>query len=364
MTRMPLYPPANMQTRLYSGHRWVAISLLLFAPLSWSLFGQSGGKTLADELKQRSATDGLALVGVARLMGVTRFDQGRELVENPRGYSMASFSENGDFVAWNILSRPTVLAWSPAPIVVDALDGTQLWQVPGCVAGVGRIGVSRDGRRIAFAGTYIPPGAVGEPERQTSPYKHFYDVRGLYYAESDTEGVRKVITFPPPAPGNQQVTHIKSISWSPTGDAFSYDDEDRIYIYDIATKSQVSVASGSEPAWSPDGQWIAFRSTQGRIVEIRPNTLETKVPLGGLKVEGGVKWSPDSQYLRLFELASRTWDLFHGFLFDPDRTVKTVVYRLGDGARLSFVSAGDQWVRDHRTFLKGASVPPVVRKCE
>jgi hypothetical protein len=349
----------------------LAIWLLFLVPMNVELRGQSRDKALADELRQRSEADGVALVNAkARRMELMRFDHGQEFLQNPRGDSTAWLSGNGEFVAWNILNRLAVLDQRPSPVVIDALDGTQLWQLSGCVVGISSMGVSADGRRIAFQAAHTPAGRDVPAESQTGAATDLYYARmaGLYYADSGATTVTLIPGFSRYEPGSSMrgmLPHlVRAISWSPDGSAFAFDYQDRIYIYDVVAKNERSIASGSEPAWSPDGQWIAFRSTDGRVVAMRPRTLESKELLHGRQVEGGIVWSPDSRYVLAFEKASRAWDLFHGFLLDPNPTIKDVVYRLKDGARFAVLSNSDQWVRDYRIFLQGASVPPKFDPCK
>ena len=182
---------------------------------------------------------------------------------------------------------------------------------------------------------------------------------GLQYAASNT----KIVTL------ISRPRLLTSISWSPDNNTFVYDSENRVYIYDIGAKTQRLLAEGSAPAWSPNGLWIAYRSPDGKAVTINPRTSETKVLLGGRKIEWGIHWSPDSRYVMVAEMKNYALDILHN-PFD-DRTRKMVIYRLEDGAKLSgewfpgpgIADRGYYWVKDHRAFLKGASSHPTISPC-
>ena len=128
---------------------------------------------LLEELKRRSATEGLALIhwnGVP--VEVLTFDGARrvtwsapypqfELISSTPYLSVAWFSGGGDIVAWNHHSRESD---SCRDRMMVALPNVPPWQLSGSVMNVNALGVSAAGSRLAFDATYKPR----EPGRSTS----------------------------------------------------------------------------------------------------------------------------------------------------------------------------------------------------
>jgi Tol biopolymer transport system component len=161
-----------------------------------------------------------------------------------------------------------------------------------------------------------------------------------------------------------------SISWAPDGNSFAYDSGKRVFVYEVESRSSRLVADGSAPAFSPDGRWLAYRSTTGQAVALSQRSGESIVLLGGKKILWGVHWSPDSQYVMAAEDRTVAYDVLHGGLFD-DRTRKMVIYRLGDGTAVSgnwfagpgLGDYGYFWVKNYRAVLNSAAVPPAFHSC-
>jgi len=196
-------------------------------------------------------------------MRIHAFHESPQLNRNPRFISLAWFSGNGIFVAWYLIGRSYQESrLSPSPVTVEDLDGSQIWRLPGSISEIGALGVSMDGRHVAFFGTYQPPGMANDRN-------HSGWTTGLQYGDSETNTITPIRKIAE-QPGN-----VTSISWSPDSNAFAYDSDDRIYIYNIAAESRRFIAEGSAPAWSPDGTRLAFRSTQGNAVVINLEKNET-----------------------------------------------------------------------------------------
>ncbi len=133
---------------------------------------------------------------------------------------------------------------------------------------------------------------------------------------------------PQPVFGTQDLPgHIEGAALSPDGGriAFTYDTGDadagkrttQIYIVDLATgqrRALTSEPAGSyDPAWSPDGRWIAFvsRAEGGtNIWIIRPDGSDRRrLSAGG--ADRGTAWSPDGDRLAFLRLHGSGYSLFY-----------------------------------------------------
>jgi Tol biopolymer transport system component len=225
------------------------------------------------------------------------------------------------------------------------------WRLPGHVINISALGVSADGKQIAFDGTYKPPGG-GQDDQ----------LNGLFYADSKDHLVTQL----------SNSCGTTSISWSPDGGAFAYDCQSRVLIHEMHPAKSRPIAEGSNPDWSPDGRWIAFRSLWGRAQLIDPVTLITKSAMSGRNIEWGLHWSPDSRYLMAAKKVGLFEEMIHG-VFDPlsDSPSKIVIWRLEDDSisdRLWFPvygkdDRGYSWITNYQTFLKAASQPLEVKPC-
>lgn len=163
---------------------------------------------------------------------------------------------------------------------------------------------------------------------------------------------------------------LSSVAWSPDGSrvAFSSYDKSRQRLYVAATDgSGVSVISdlGADrtfPAWSPDGNWLAYRVEAAadsvlstHLAIMRPDGSDERrlvsVPRSDASFSGS-SWSPDSQRVAYF----RSDDLEHVVaVVDLDGT-ETVVSRPGEDAANPVWSSDGERLAYSRGGLGGAVV--------
>ena len=93
--------------------------------------------------------------------------------------------------------------------------------------------------------------------------------------------------------GNEPVA---TISWSPDGSAITYSRSGQIFVYTLADRKAVPVAEGSNPAWSPNGDRIAYRDKDGHASVVNPRDHSSRVLIPDLSIRLGVRWSPDSEF--------------------------------------------------------------------
>lgn len=87
-----------------------------------------------------------------------------------------------------------------------------------------------------------------------------------------------------------------------------------IWIVNIDGSQRRQLVKGINPAWSPDGQWLAFASNEGGDFEI----YKVKVDGSGLQnitrstatIDVEPTWSPDGKYLAFTSYRNKQWDIF------------------------------------------------------
>jgi len=103
------------------------------------------------------------------------------------------------------------------------------------------------------------------------------------------------------------ITAGNSATWSPDGASIALIDGYRLVVMDVATRMKRAIgpnAPSFQPAWSPDGRWIAYHASYGdidgswAIYLIHPDgTGFTDISEHGSGQWNTARWSPDSQWL-------------------------------------------------------------------
>jgi hypothetical protein len=195
--------------------------------------------SLAPELQQRSASEGLALLRIRNNWVDFLVGGDKTPTKNPLGNSLAWFSANGKFVAWLILNSPPIVHNCPGSIAVAGRDGKLLWQLPGGFRGgenlTQTLGLSQDGRRVALvAGNVSGPDAPREPGRPLS--LQWIDMTDM-----------KIVPIGEPSRDDD----IGSISWAPDGNSFVFDRAGKVFNHDVVSGRTIAIADGADPAWCP-----------------------------------------------------------------------------------------------------------------
>jgi WD40 repeat protein len=59
-----------------------------------------------------------------------------------------------------------------------------------------------------------------------------------------------------------QKEYVTSQCWSPDGKRLVYQMDDTVRLYELDNDRSDAIAKGTDPTWSPDGNWIAFRDRE------------------------------------------------------------------------------------------------------
>lgn len=115
---------------------------------------------------------------------------------------------------------------------------------------------------------------------------------------------------------------LPTISWSPDGSAIAYSTSTEIFVYTLSDRKKLVIAEGTNPAWSPSGDWIAFQDKRRRACVVNTRNHSSRVLIPDAQIRWGVRWSPDSKYVLVTVLRPRA--SFH-------EETEFQVYRVSDG---------------------------------
>jgi len=212
------------------------------------------------------------------------------------------------------------MSWGPNVILLD-LNGAEQRRFPLWIR-ANYVAVSRDGKMIAFRGQGGPPPSSGRLQLN----------RGLLFGRLDTPVFHKI--FPLPEQGDPRGWEggkpPETFAWSKDGSEIVYGKDGTIYDYNLAQDVSRALVKGSNPLWSPDGEWISYRGPNGEAMLVDPSGKKSRELLPGKRIAYALHWAPDGHYLLLTlssEEAGVVW-------------LQTAVYRLSDGAMTAIGEPG------------------------
>ena len=207
-----------------------------------------------------------------------------------------AISPSGDRVAWSlkfmlnadiVKCDPSKKGWcdkQPKPIyksvmgVYSVRDKT--WKQYGDFYQVGSAAFSPEGNKIAFTCD-----------------------DGLTILDLETGQMTTV-----PGPGSRSIDWITQLTWSPDGKYLVGSNYGhgygQIVVIDLATGAEKTIAEGSNPSWSPKGDWIAYALTV-RCMIVHPDgtgarsVLEKEHKWMNYTLDAPIVWSPDGESLLL-----------------------------------------------------------------
>jgi Tol biopolymer transport system component len=230
-------------------------------------------------------------------------------------------------------------------LIVDVLEGTGLY-LAGTAMGVSDsdwISVSPDGRRIALVLGSDP----GSAPRETEPIS-----LAIYLFDRETVEL------------NLLLEEGREPAWSPDGNRLAYLSGSGLWVMDLASGESREVYAEDEHAvkdldWSPDGNSLVFidevfrQKSRIGTVEIQTGEIVFEIEHPGHFVYSP-EWSPDGSrllYLTTDGLAASSEKFFNLWLTDPDGSGRVQL------TRDIQVASRPQWSPDSRWVVFAGLIP-------
>jgi WD40 repeat protein len=86
------------------------------------------------------------------------------------------------------------------------------------------------------------------------------------------------------------------VSWSPKNSLLTYSANGKIFQYSLIDRDTTFLVAGTNPAWSPNGKWLAYRGPDGSPMLLDVATARAEPLVKGAKCIWSIKWSPDSRF--------------------------------------------------------------------
>jgi Tol biopolymer transport system component len=260
---------------------------------------------LARELRNKSIERGLALSRVrGNLVDVIPFDGDRISCVWRRPVYSASFSSDGAKV-----------------IVVDG-KGVTIQRIDGSIVSTAGVmfpniqpWLSPDGKQLLFQTSHLTSSPT--------PSGYFFTTIGSDQVEIiESEIAKSGLAAGLPS----------SAGWSTDNRTVVYAHDGQIIKLDLRSKHKVVLGRGTNPTWSPDNKWIAYKTEDGSARLVTPDGLTQTDLLKGRRILGYLHWSPDSEYLMYGEESHPS--LLEFFTVPAGSTSRLSIYRVRDGVIL------------------------------
>jgi hypothetical protein len=141
-----------------------------------------------------------------------------------------------------------------------------------------------------------------------------------------------------------QKEYVTSQCWSPDGKRLVYQMDDAVRLYELDHDRSDAIAKGTDPTWSPDGNWIAFRDRE-TYYAMHADGRDRKDLFhnhGGSAVSA-LYWSPDSRIVAYL----RELGFLQGGVLDAEVN-QLRVRRLEDGSDDRLCPDNVEWYANYR----------------
>jgi WD40 repeat protein len=279
----------------------IAITLAALLALPYMSNGQSEGTfTLPDSTLLFETTETLSPGAPYEELLVVS-DTGTSVVKSPAGYFGEDYNTvfpdlapGADRIAWGLSKHDTSRKERLKAVLGVYSLIEKSWKTYGefCVDGVGSLAFSPDGKEVAFASQAETPSDSGYC---------FHNPVVLQILDLATGRLT-------PIPYAGSLVENSRLSWSPDGRyvvgqfwCCSAPSIYQIVVIDLSSGSAKVIAKGTDPSWSPNGDWISYEDQKKKeCILIHPDGTGARIVQdlrGHWMFLKGAIWSPDGNQL-------------------------------------------------------------------
>jgi len=274
------------------------------------------------ELNSDASARGLALVRArGTSIVVIPFDSPDFYLRSEPGVELTGFGKAG-----------TVISWSGDPLrgrrefLIATTGGTTITSAHETGKSFGVTALSESAKRL----TYLSPPSLTRRGPGLS-WTSFDFSQGGFVDNSDGDNPQG--------------------DWSHDGRFIAYEKAGSVYSFDTENGLTKRLVAGHDPSWSPTGNYISYRTPNGRVALITPEGQSVNWPPGQHLTVSAIRWSPTGKYVAFVEARPFHIPLIGSYY-------RLVVCRVSDGKGVAVREFGPgspdlqgfYWIVDYRDF--------------